>query len=53
MVKLSIPPKQTGHMDEDENTKNTFSFGREGLQNPAVVISTVAVEERCWRFPFF
>ena len=40
-------------MDEDENTKNTFSFEGKDLQNPAVVISTVAMEERCWRFLFF
>ena len=40
-------------MDEDDRTKNTLSFEGKGLQNPAVVISTVTMEVRCWRFPLF
>jgi len=47
MLKLAIPPKQTGLMDEEANTKNTLSFEGTGLENPTVVISTVTIEESC------
>jgi len=52
MLKLAIPPKQTGLMDAEGKTKSTLSFEGTGLENPSVIISTVTMEERCWRFSF-
>jgi len=51
MLKLAIPSKQAGLKDEEGKTKNTLSFEGTGLENTTVVISTVTMEERCWRFP--
>jgi len=52
MLNLANQPKQAGLTDEDEQTKSTLSFEVTGLENSTLVISTVAMEERCLRKGF-